>query len=308
MLAFQGPRQEVQCVAFVPGKDGGWLAAGYWGYLVLWPLAGGDAVQFLVGPDEQLFGTSGLEELAVSPDGKWIFGRWFRGIRLWRQERGRWLDRGLTEFTASGICFRGHDLFFVTGESRSRGEWVYRIARGRPNVFRGYKTLRTHPTRPHPQGQVTHGSGIIDLSPDRRLLATSAHEKAVQLWVERSGKHLATLAEQGIVEALAWAPDGETLALNAGTTVRLYDVKTLAERVAWKVKYSYHPRLAFSPDGRLLATTDSSTGVHLWDAATGARKATLRAGRERRVPVAFAPDGLTIAAGGGNGSVALWDV
>src|SRR4051812_27278620 len=114
MLVFQGPRHEVQCLAFVPGEDGGWLAAGYWGHLVLFPLAGGDPVVFPLGPDDQLFGTSGLEELAVSSDGKWIFGRWFRGIRLWRQERGRWVDRGLTEFTASGICFRGHDLFFVT--------------------------------------------------------------------------------------------------------------------------------------------------------------------------------------------------
>ena len=66
--------------------------------------------------------------------------------------------------------------------------------------------------------------------------------------------------------------------------------------------------MAFSPDGRLLATTDSSAGVHLWDAETGQLRTTLKAGRERRMPVAFAPDGLTVAAGGGNGSVVIWDV
>lgn len=308
MLVFQGPRQDVNCLAFVPGTDGGWLAAGYWGRLVLFPLAGGEPVEFALAPDEQLFGTHGLEELAVSPDGKWIAGRWYRGIRVWRLARGRWLDMGTADNPgAAGIAYRGSDLFVVSGEDRGPGDWVYRVVRGRPNSVRGLKVVRTLSTKP-PSATVTRGGGFIDVSPDGRRMATAAREKAIHFWSLRTGQHEGTIPQRGFVEALAWSPDGETLALNAGTTDRLYDVKTFTERVTWPVKYSYRPRLAFSPDGRLVATTDSSAGVHLWDAATGARRTTLKAGRERRIPVAFAPDGLTIAAGGGNGSVAVWDV
>jgi WD40 repeat protein len=167
-------------------------------------------------------------------------------------------------------------------------------------------------TRPPPPG--TYASkghccaNLATLSPDGRTLATSAGEKAVQLWDAHTGDHLGTLRQRGFVMALAWVPGDRVLAVNAGVTVRLYDIETRAERVTWPVKYCYIPRLAFSPDGRLAATIDNTTAVHVWDTGTGRPRASLRAGRERRISVAFAPDGLTLAAGGWHGSVAIWDV
>jgi WD40 repeat protein len=210
-------------------------------------------------------------------------------------------------------AFRGDDLIVVSGECAADTggpsvTWHYRIVRGRLTSEFEFIASGWLVTKPHPDGKATARVGLAVLSPDGTRLATAAREKAVQIWDAKTGKHFDMLPQRGFVEALAWSPDGETLALNAGTTVRLYDVAARAERVAFKVKYCYLPRMAFSPDGRLLATTDNGTGVHLWDVATGVRRTTLRAGRERRVPVAFAPDGLTIAAGGANGTVAVWDV
>ena len=65
---------------------------------------------------------------------------------------------------------------------------------------------------------------------------------------------------------------------------------------------------AFSPDGKLLATTSNDTTVTMWDTATWqpVRQYAWEIGKLRAV--AFAPDGLTCAAGSDTGKVVLFDV
>ncbi|HWE38178.1 MAG TPA: WD40 repeat domain-containing protein [Isosphaeraceae bacterium] len=67
--------------------------------------------------------------------------------------------------------------------------------------------------------------------------------------------------------------------------------------------------VAFSPDGKLLATAGEDTAA-VWDAANGRRLRTLNPG-ETHPPgahaVAFAPDGKTLAVGGYVGHVSFYD-
>jgi WD40 repeat protein len=97
--------------------------------------------------------------------------------------------------------------------------------------------------------------------------------------------------------------------VTAGWSIELWDLEALRERATLTGHRQMVWSLAFSPDGRLLASGAGDGVVQFWDAVSGQPPAAFdwKLGTVRAL--AFAPDGMTAAAGGdGENALVLWDI
>ncbi len=109
---------------------------------------------------------------------------------------------------------------------------------------------------------------------------------------------------------LAFAPDSRRLAVSDYKhIVRLWDLTS--NKVVHMLDTGDEVKaLAFSPDGKILATAGghaNSSTLKLWDVETGMEKFALEGHAHQAESVAFSPDGKLLASSSGD-SLRLWDV
>ncbi len=117
------------------------------------------------------------------------------------------------------------------------------------------------------------------------------------------------LGHSNVVHAVAFSPDGRTLAsASEDNSIKLWDVIVRREVRTVAAHSNGANAVAFSPDGRTFASGGGDNQVKLWDAASGRELYDLAGHSGRIYSVAFSPDGRVLASASGDHSVKLWDV
>jgi len=170
-----------------------------------------------------------------------------------------------------------------------------------------------------------NGVHSVAFSPGGRTLATGNGTGSTYLWDVATGTRTAVLVGPNSAEvlSLAFSPDGKTLAIgDASGRVYLWDVSTATLIAVLTAPPSVgNPKfggqnpvtsVAFSPDGKTLATGCTDGLTYLWNVAARTRSAALvgpvSANLNGVDSVAFSPDGKTLATSYYTSSIYLWDV
>jgi WD40 repeat protein len=152
-------------------------------------------------------------------------------------------------------------------------------------------------------------------SPDGRyLVVASTHSTAfgIELWDIASSTQIRKFdgTNNQRFSIPVFSPDGRSVAAGNyfGSPREVVVWEAATGRVSRKLPLSGSSmsNVAFSPDGKILACTDSSSSVRLWDMDTGKSLPGLTTG-DRLLAIAFSPDGRRLAAGGTTGQIHVWN-
>ncbi len=246
-----------------------------------------------------------IHSVAFSPDSKLLATFGHGHLCLWEVATGRKLE----QLPANPSSWR-YDGCLVFSRDGRKVIWAD-DAGWRHTLIRVWDLA----ARAEVQQWQADGGSTLTLAPDGRTLVTGSLFGLIQFWDLETGEELRRFQ--------AYADDWffrQLTSLLMRQEGRFWEgFRLCLKRLGWPwslerfqmgeiVFHDAIHRLAFSPDGSILATTGEDRTLRLWDVATGTERCRLVGHNDILGQIAYSPDGLLLYSAGYRGDVRIWDV
>ncbi|MCI0663929.1 MAG: serine/threonine protein kinase [Acidobacteria bacterium] len=275
--------------------DGGTLAAGTRdGFVRVWDVASRQLRQTYSGHQGIVW------SVAFSPDAKFIASTGQdRTLRFWDKATGLEIARVNCEFETNTLIFSpeysSNTVFLTTGDSTRSYDLKKLDA---PSVI-------ADPT--------DNDINYVAISPNVAAVATVGNHGTITMWDIRTGEALKIVRNpQYSFQSVDYSPDGKLIAVTGGSknlaaVVELRDALTGQIITSLSGHTRYVTAVAFSLDGKSVATGSEDRRIKIWDVSTGKERLTIEGHKSSVRAVAFSSDGNRLVSEGSDNRARVWD-